>query len=84
MRIPRGTLAGVVRRVRPRRGQVEPDAGADRRDASHRRRADVWRGVVYYAQTPWIRNATVRENVLFGKPFELDRYRRIMEAVFVA
>ncbi|KAJ7862957.1 hypothetical protein B0H13DRAFT_1899808 [Mycena leptocephala] len=38
-------------------------------------------GVAYYAQTTWIRNATVRENVLFGKPFESDRYWRIMEEI---
>ncbi|KAJ6528832.1 hypothetical protein B0H19DRAFT_1083174 [Mycena capillaripes] len=37
-------------------------------------------GVAYYTQTTWIRNATVRENVLFGKPFKSDRYWRIMEA----
>lgn len=26
------------------------------------------------AQTPWIQNATVRENILFGLPFDEDRY----------
>lgn len=26
------------------------------------------------AQTPWIQNATVRENILFGQPFDEDRY----------
>lgn len=26
------------------------------------------------AQTPWIQNATVRENILFGQPWDEDRY----------
>lgn len=26
------------------------------------------------AQTPWIQNATVRENILFGQPFDEERY----------
>ncbi len=26
------------------------------------------------AQTPWIQNATVRENILFGQPWDEERY----------
>lgn len=36
--------------------------------------------VAYAAQSPWILNATVRENILFGKPLDEDRYNRVIEA----
>eukprot|EP00526_Cylindrotheca_closterium_P003615 CAMPEP_0113627398 /NCGR_PEP_ID=MMETSP0017_2-20120614/14187_1 /TAXON_ID=2856 /ORGANISM="Cylindrotheca closterium" /LENGTH=1399 /DNA_ID=CAMNT_0000537647 /DNA_START=103 /DNA_END=4302 /DNA_ORIENTATION=+ /assembly_acc=CAM_ASM_000147 len=34
--------------------------------------------VAYAAQSPWILNATVRENILFGKPMDEDRYNRVI------
>ena len=36
--------------------------------------------VAYSAQTAWIQNATLRENVLFGLPFDEDRYWAVMQA----
>jgi len=36
--------------------------------------------VAYAAQSPWILNATVRENILFGKPMDEDRYNRVIQA----
>lgn len=30
--------------------------------------------IAYAAQTAWIRNATLKENVLFGAPYDVDRY----------
>ncbi|KAI0661576.1 ABC protein [Cubamyces menziesii] len=35
--------------------------------------------VAYCSQTAWIQNATLRENVLFGQPFEEDRYWKAIE-----
>ena len=32
------------------------------------------------AQQPWIQNATVRDNVLFGKSFDEERYNRVLDA----
>ncbi|KAJ7845321.1 hypothetical protein B0H13DRAFT_2363720 [Mycena leptocephala] len=69
MRIPLGTLAGVGLIGEMRRIGGELSFGG---------------GVAYYAQMTWIRNATARENVLFGKPFESDRYWRIMEGFQVS
>lgn len=34
----------------------------------------------YCSQQPWIRNATVRENILFGQAFDEQRYWRCVEA----
>lgn len=34
----------------------------------------------YVAQTPWIENASVRDNVLAGLPLDKERYRAVIEA----
>jgi len=36
--------------------------------------------MAYVAQEPWIMNATVRDNILFGRPFECDRYQRTVHS----
>jgi len=33
-------------------------------------------GVVYAAQESWVQNQTIRENILFGLPFDESRYRK--------
>ncbi|KAI1174319.1 P-loop containing nucleoside triphosphate hydrolase protein [Nemania sp. FL0916] len=35
--------------------------------------------VAYVAQIPWIENATVRDNILFGLPYDYYRYRKTTE-----
>jgi ABC-type multidrug transport system fused ATPase/permease subunit len=36
--------------------------------------------VAYASQKAWIQNATVRENILFGQPFNADKYDAVLEA----
>ncbi|CAI7787292.1 unnamed protein product, partial [Closterium sp. NIES-54] len=36
--------------------------------------------VAYAAQQPWILNATVMENILFGQPFNAGRYQEVVRA----
>lgn len=36
--------------------------------------------VAYAAQRAWIQNATLRDNVLFGCPFDPERYARVLAA----
>lgn len=33
-------------------------------------------GVAYVAQESWVQNATVKENILFGAPYDSERYRK--------
>ncbi|TBU41809.1 P-loop containing nucleoside triphosphate hydrolase protein [Dichomitus squalens] len=37
------------------------------------------RSISYAAQTPWLRHQSIRENVLFGFPYNDDRYRAVIE-----
>uniref|UniRef100_A0A7I4YK36 Multidrug resistance-associated protein 1 n=1 Tax=Haemonchus contortus TaxID=6289 RepID=A0A7I4YK36_HAECO len=36
--------------------------------------------VAYVPQQPWIQNMTVRDNILFGKPFDKRRYNQVLSA----
>ncbi|KAG0054378.1 hypothetical protein BGZ83_011387 [Gryganskiella cystojenkinii] len=36
-------------------------------------------GIAYAAQTAWLQNSTVRNNILFGKPFDQERYDAVLE-----
>lgn len=36
--------------------------------------------VAYVPQQPWIYNATLRENILFGMAYDAERYNRVVEA----
>ncbi|KAJ3344151.1 hypothetical protein HDU83_005377 [Entophlyctis luteolus] len=38
------------------------------------------RRIAYAAQEPWLMNATVRDNILMGAPFDAVRYSRAIEA----
>jgi ABC-type multidrug transport system fused ATPase/permease subunit len=36
--------------------------------------------VAYAAQSPWILNSTLRENILFGLPMDKERYEAVLSA----
>ncbi|KAG0346517.1 hypothetical protein BG004_001533 [Podila humilis] len=36
--------------------------------------------VAYVSQYPWLQQASIRENIMFGSPYEADRYRHVLEA----
>ncbi|KAI7878707.1 hypothetical protein K492DRAFT_217842, partial [Lichtheimia hyalospora FSU 10163] len=35
-------------------------------------------GVAYVAQTAWIQNKSIRDNILFGLPYDADRYEQVL------
>lgn len=37
-------------------------------------------GVAYVAQTPWLQNASIRDNILFGSALDPRRYRKVITA----
>lgn len=36
--------------------------------------------LAYCSQQPWIMNATVRENILLGKPYDHEKYQKVIKA----
>ncbi|PIL37563.1 ATP-binding cassette transporter [Ganoderma sinense ZZ0214-1] len=36
-------------------------------------------GVAYAAQESWVQNETIRDNILFGAPFDEERYNKVIE-----
>lgn len=36
--------------------------------------------VAYAAQQPWVFSATVQQNILFGQPFDKEKYERAIRA----
>lgn len=39
-------------------------------------------GVAYAAQESWVQNETIRENILFGSPYDEERYQKGMKPIF--
>ena len=49
----------------------------------HKADADNWiipSSIAYVSQIPWIENASIKDNVLFGLPFDPVRYEKVIEA----
>ncbi|CAH2056117.1 unnamed protein product, partial [Iphiclides podalirius] len=40
---------------------------------------DVYGVIAYAAQDPWLFDASVRQNILFGQGFEMQRYKKVIE-----
>ena len=36
--------------------------------------------VSYASQTPWVFSGTVKDNILFGSPLNMERYDKVIEA----
>lgn len=39
----------------------------------------LYEGVAYTAQLPWLEHASIRNNILFGSPFEESRYEAVLD-----
>jgi len=53
---------------------------SDRHD--HKANKDNWiipKAIAYVAQIPWIENASIKDNITFGLPYDEERYRKTVE-----
>ena len=39
----------------------------------------LMRSISYAAQSPWLRYQSIKDNILFGYPFEEERYKEVIE-----
>ncbi|KAG2145396.1 ABC protein [Suillus bovinus] len=77
MAIPRGQLVAVVGPVGSGKSSLlQGLIGEMRKVSGH---VSFGGRVGYCPQTAWIQNATLRDNITFGQPFEEDRYWRVIE-----
>ncbi|KAG0229963.1 hypothetical protein BGX31_006020 [Mortierella sp. GBA43] len=76
--IPRGSLVAVVGPVGSGKSSLlQAIVGSMMKS-----QGEVIRGasISYASQTPWIQNATIRDNILFDTPFDEERYWRVVKA----
>ena len=41
-------------------------------------------GISYVSQTPWLQNATIRDNIIFGSEYHEGRYNTVLDACALA
>ncbi|KAK7017781.1 ABC protein [Favolaschia claudopus] len=75
--IPRGTLAAIVGRVGSGKSSLLQGLIGEMR--STQGKWSFGASVAYCPQGAWIQNATLRDNILFGRPFDEERYWRVIE-----
>ncbi|XP_076672465.1 ATP-binding cassette sub-family C member 10 isoform X2 [Andrena cerasifolii] len=45
---------------------------------------DVEKGFAYVSQNPWLQRGTIRDNILFGKSYDYNKYKTILKACALA
>jgi ABC-type multidrug transport system fused ATPase/permease subunit len=43
-------------------------------------RVDVGGTIAYVPQTPWVQNLSLRDNILFGMPYDEAKYKAVIHA----
>lgn len=76
--IQKGALIGIVGRIGSGKSSLlQALIGEMRKTRGH---VVVSGSVAYVPQTPWIQNATLRDNILFGQPLDEARLREVVSA----
>ncbi|KAF9124551.1 hypothetical protein BGW39_008121 [Mortierella sp. 14UC] len=76
--IPRGSLVAIVGPVGSGKSSLlQAMVGTMTQSSGHIIRGSA---ISYASQTPWIQNATIRDNILFDQPFDEKLYWRVVRA----
>ncbi|KAF9048460.1 ABC protein [Panaeolus papilionaceus] len=77
MDVPRGSLIAIVGRVGSGKSSLLSGLIGDMRRVA----GEVQFGgrVAFCAQTAWIQNASVRDNIIFGQPYEEEKYWEVIK-----
>jgi ABC-type multidrug transport system fused ATPase/permease subunit len=75
-------LAAILGEVEVLGGYIQAPRAADQRFDSKATAADwiIPNAISFVSQTPWIENATIKDNILFGLPYDSLRYQKVIEA----
>lgn len=74
-------LAAILGEVDKLSGSVKaPRAPEQRFDQQANKSNWIIDSIAFVAQIPWIENGTIKDNILFGLPFDKDRYVRVLSA----
>lgn len=76
----RGKLTAVVGRVGSGKTSLFGSLLGEMRRISGSARIASNRSKAYVAQEAWIQNMTVRENILFNRPYDRERYHAVVKA----
>jgi len=79
LRIPRGKLVAVVGPVGSGKSSLVSALLGDLEKCEGEVSVDQTSSIAYVPQEAWILNTTLKENILFGKLEEEERYRRVLE-----
>ncbi|KAH7333124.1 hypothetical protein BKA65DRAFT_507197 [Rhexocercosporidium sp. MPI-PUGE-AT-0058] len=75
-------LAAILGEVHLESGYIRVPKSTHERFNSKATAADwiIPSAISFVSQTPWIENATIKDNILFGLPFDPIRYRKVIDA----
>jgi ABC-type multidrug transport system fused ATPase/permease subunit len=75
-------LAAILGEVDLISGYIQVPKSTNQRFDSKATAADwiIPTSIAFISQTPWIENATIKDNILFGLPFDPIRYEKVIEA----
>ncbi|KAN0096589.1 multidrug resistance-associated protein [Hyaloscypha variabilis] len=75
-------LAAILGEVELLSGYIQVPKSSSQRFDSKATAADwiIPTAIAFISQTPWIENATIKDNILFGLPFDPIRYEKVLEA----
>ncbi|XP_067949296.1 multidrug resistance-associated protein 1-like [Watersipora subatra] len=79
LEVPIGSLTAIVGQVGCGKSSLLAACVGDLH--KHTGRVVSRGSVAFVAQQAWIQNATVRDNILFGQPFDQKKYNRVIDAV---
>ncbi|XP_021203914.2 multidrug resistance-associated protein 1 isoform X3 [Bombyx mori] len=78
LRVPRGSLVAIVGAVGAGKSSLLSALLGEMTKVSGR--VNVHGTIAYVSQEPWIQNATLKDNILFGKPFNKYKYKNVLNA----
>ncbi|OKL56526.1 hypothetical protein UA08_08261 [Talaromyces atroroseus] len=77
-------LAAILGEVDILSGKIKvPHAPSTQERHDHLATKDNWiipSSIAFVAQIPWIENASIKDNILFGLPFDEQRYNKVIES----